>query len=36
MKMNKIMYIDKNGDLPEFEQAQDLIFQAYAKTQKGE
>lgn len=28
--------IDKNGDLPEFEQAQELIFQAYAKTQRGE
>jgi hypothetical protein len=28
--------IDRNGDLPEYEQAQNLIFEAYAKNQKGE
>ena len=28
--------IDKNGDLPEYQQAQDLIFEAYGRTQRGE
>ena len=28
--------IDKNGDLPEYQQAQDLIFEAYGRTHKGE
>jgi len=28
--------IDKNGDLPEYQQAQDLIFEAYGRTHRGE
>jgi len=28
--------IDKNGDLPEYQQAQDLIFEAYGRIHKGE